>query len=126
MSHQKRRGHLKIYLGYAAGVGKTYQMLEDARELKTRGVDVVLGFLEAQGRNDVIERSKEFETIPLLRVACRGSYTEEIDVVGILQRHRRCALWTIWHIRMRPDRNGSGVGRTCRFCSTAAWTCLLR
>ena len=92
MSHQKRRGQLKIYLGYAAGVGKTYQMLEDARELKTRGVDVVLAFLEPQGRNDLIERSKEFETMPLLRVACRGSYIEEIDIAGILQRRPKVCI----------------------------------
>ena len=85
MSH-KRRGRLKIYLGYAAGVGKTYRMLEDAGDLQARGVDVVLGFLEVQGRTDINERAKQFETIPLLRVACRGSYTEEFDVVGILRR----------------------------------------
>ena len=92
MSHQRRRGHLKIYLGYAAGVGKTYQMLEDAREFKARGVDVVLAFLEPQGRNDLIERSKEFEILPLLRVACRGSYIEEIDIAGILQRHPKVCI----------------------------------
>src|SRR5215471_14124646 len=87
MSHTTtRRGHLKIYLGYAAGVGKTYQVLEDAAELKSRGSDVVLGFLEPQGRADVQEKAKEFERIPLLRVACRGSYKEELDVSGILQR----------------------------------------
>jgi magnesium transporter len=86
MSYKTRRGRLKIYLGYAAGVGKTYRMLEDAGELQGRGTDVVLGFLEGQGRSDVNERAKQFETIPLLRVACRGGYTEEIDVVGILRR----------------------------------------
>src|SRR5258708_12265640 len=92
MSHQKRRGHLKIYLGYAAGVGKTYQLLEDARELKARGVDVVLAFLEPQGRGDLIERSKEFEIVPLLRVACRGSYIEELDIAGIVQRHPKVCI----------------------------------
>ena len=92
MSHQKRRGHLKIYLGYAAGVGKTYRMLEDAHELRARGVDVVLAFLEPQGRNDLIERSKEFEMVPLLRVACRGSYIEEIDIAGILQRRPKVCI----------------------------------
>src|SRR5215510_5650124 len=86
MSHKTRRGRLKIYLGYAAGVGKTYRMLEDAHEMQGRGMDVVLGFLEPQGRGDVNENAKEFESIPLLRVACRGSHTEEIDVVGILRR----------------------------------------
>src|SRR5215471_17634345 len=86
MSHNTRRGRLKIYLGYAAGVGKTYRMLEDAHELQSRGTDVVLGFLEHQGRTDVNDRAKEFEIIPLLRIACRGSHTEELDVVGILRR----------------------------------------
>ena len=92
MSHQKRRGKLKIYLGYAAGVGKTYQMLEDAHELKTSGVDVVLAFLEPQGRSDLLERSKEFETLPLLRVACRGSFIEELDIAGILQRRPKVCI----------------------------------
>jgi magnesium transporter len=92
MSHQKRRGHLKIYLGYAAGVGKTYRMLEDAHELKARGVDVVLAFLEPQGRTDLMERSKEFEMVPLLRVACRGSYIEELDVAGILHRRPKVCV----------------------------------
>lgn len=87
MIHRKRRGRLKVYLGYAAGVGKTYRMLEDARELKSRGVDVVLGFLEPQGRNDLIERSREFEMLPLARIPCHGSHIEEIDVPAILRRH---------------------------------------
>jgi len=86
MSHKTRRGRLKIYLGYAAGVGKTYRMMEDAHEMQGRGMDVVLGFLEPQGRSDVNEKAKEFESIPLLQVACRGSHTEELDVVGILRR----------------------------------------
>jgi magnesium transporter len=92
MSHQKRRGHLKIYLGYAAGVGKTYQMLQDAHELKARGVDLVLAFLEPQGRSDLIERAKEFEMVPLLRVACRGSYIEEIDATAILERRPKLCI----------------------------------
>ncbi len=92
MSHQKSRGHLKIYLGYAAGVGKTYRMLEDAQDLKARGVDVSLAFLEPQGRSDLIERAKDFETVPPLRVACRGSHTEEIDVAAILQRRPKVCI----------------------------------
>lgn len=92
MSHNTRRGRLKIYLGYAAGVGKTYRMLEDAHDLQSRGVDVVLGFLENQGRTDVNQRAKEFEIIPLQRVACRGSHTEELDVVGILRRAPKVCL----------------------------------
>jgi len=86
MTHTKRRGRLKIYLGYAAGVGKTYRMLEDARDLQAHNVDIVLAFLEPQGRGDVLARSKDFETIPLLRVSCRGSFIEELDIAGILRR----------------------------------------
>jgi len=92
MTHKTRRGRLKIYLGYAAGVGKTYQMLEDAHEMLSRGMDVVLGYLEAQGRSDLDDKAKQFETIPLLRVACRGSHTEEIDVVGILRRAPKVSI----------------------------------
>jgi len=86
MSHQTGRGHLKIYLGYAAGVGKTYRMLEDARDLKTQGKDIVLAFLEPQGRGDILELAKEFETVPLLQVPSRGTYIGEMDVPGILRR----------------------------------------
>ena len=54
MAEPCARGRLKIYFGYAAGVGKTYQMLEDARALKARGVDVVIGFLTPRGRPDIV------------------------------------------------------------------------
>jgi magnesium transporter len=86
MSHKTRRGHLKIYLGYAAGVGKTYQMLEDAKDLRDRGKDIVLAFLEPQSRADNEQKSAEFEKIPLLQVPCRGSYSAEMNVAAILQR----------------------------------------
>ena len=92
MSHRKSPGRLKIYLGYAAGVGKTYRMLEDARQLKARGEDVLLGFLEPQDRRDLLEAAKEFETLPMLRVFCRGSFTEEIDIHAILQRHPKTCI----------------------------------
>jgi magnesium transporter len=86
MGQKTRRGHLKIYLGYAAGVGKTYRMLEDARDLKTRGKDVVLAFLEPQSRSDLETMSREFEGVPLLPVASRGAYTQEMNVPAILER----------------------------------------
>jgi len=92
MSPKTRRGQLKIYLGYAAGVGKTYRMLEDARDLTERGADVVLAFLEPQGRTDNTERARQFEEIPLLRVACRGSYMEEMNVPEILKRRPKVCL----------------------------------
>ena len=54
-SHSERtRGRLKVFLGYAAGVGKTYQMLSEAREMKGRGIDVVVGYFEPHGRRETI------------------------------------------------------------------------
>ena len=53
-----KHGRLKVYLGFAAGVGKTYQMLTDAHELLKRGVDVVIGYLEPHGRKDTITQAQ--------------------------------------------------------------------
>ena len=92
MSHQKRRGKLKIYLGYAAGVGKTYQMLEDAQRPQNARCGRRPRVSRAARRERLIERSKEFETMPLLRVACRGSFIEEMDIAGILQRHPKVCI----------------------------------
>ena len=92
MTHLTVGGHLKIYLGYAPGVGKTYQMLEDAREVKARGTDLVVGWVEAHGRNDIRERLDGFETVPLKRVICRGGTAEELDVEAVLRRSPRVCV----------------------------------
>ena len=85
MTHVTVGGHLKIYLGYAPGVGKTYQMLEDARALKARGVDLVIGFVESHGRNDIREHLEGLKTVPLARVVHRGGAAEELDVDAVLR-----------------------------------------
>ncbi len=87
MTHLTVGGHLKIYLGYAPGVGKTYQMLEDARELKARGTDLVMGFVGSRGRNDIRDRLDGLETVPLRRVIHRGGTAEELDVAAVLRRN---------------------------------------
>src|SRR4029077_15200352 len=87
-----RRRRLKIYFGYAAGVGKTYQMLEDARALKARGVDVVLGFLAPRGRPDIVSGAGALEAIPPSRVAGRCGAAEEMDVEGILRRRPQACV----------------------------------
>ena len=92
MTHINVGGRLKIYLGYAPGVGKTYQMLEDARELKTRGVDLVIGFVESHGRNDIRDRLEGLQTIPLRRIIHRGGTSEELDVDVVLQRRPRVCV----------------------------------
>ncbi len=86
------RGQLKIYLGYAAGVGKTYQMLSDAQDLKRRGVDVAIGYFEPHARKDTIAKTLGIETIPRRVMQYRGAVFEEMDTAAILERNPRVCL----------------------------------
>ncbi len=80
-------GKLKIFLGYAAGVGKTYQMLEEAQEAKREGIDVVIGYFEPHGRKDTIAKIEGLEIIQRRKVDYRGGLFEEMDTDAILRRH---------------------------------------
>jgi two-component system sensor histidine kinase KdpD len=91
-SEPRPRGRLKVFLGYAAGVGKTYQMLSEASALKARGVDVVIGYFEPHGRKDTIALSAGLETIPRRRIEYRGSSFDEMDTEAILQRNPQVAI----------------------------------
>src|SRR5579872_3574505 len=73
------RGRLKVYLGYAAGVGKTYRMLEEAQEMRRQGVDIVIGYFEPHGRLETIAKTEGLEAIPRRKVAYGGSQFEEMD-----------------------------------------------
>jgi len=84
---EQRRGKLKIFMGYAAGIGKTYKMLEVAQELKSTGVDVVIGYFEPHGRKETIAKTEGLETIPRKKVEYRGTAFEEMDTDAILARH---------------------------------------
>lgn len=81
-----KRGRLKIFLGYAAGVGKTYQTLEEAQHLKQQGVDVVIGYFEPHARRDTIAKAEGLETVPRRVVEHRGSRFEEMDTEAIIRR----------------------------------------
>lgn len=85
-------GKLKIFLGYAAGVGKTYQMLEEAQMLKANGTDVAIGYFEPHGRKDTIAKTEGLEMIPRKKVLYRGSVFEEMDAEGIVARHPDIAV----------------------------------
>ena len=85
MTHQTVGGRLKVYLGYAPGVGKTYQMLDDAREMKARGVKLVVGLAEPHGRSDIRDRLEGLSAVPLKPAVGRAGATEELDVDAILQ-----------------------------------------
>jgi two-component system sensor histidine kinase KdpD len=81
------RGRLKIFMGYAAGVGKTYAMLQEAQDLKASGIDVVVGYFEPHGRKETIAKSEGLEIIARRQIDYRGSLFEEMDTEAILARH---------------------------------------
>ncbi len=83
---QRERGKLKLYIGSAAGVGKTYRMLGEARDLRARGVDVVIGFVETHGREETRVQIGDLEVIPRRRIEYRGVALEEMDVEAIVRR----------------------------------------
>jgi two-component system sensor histidine kinase KdpD len=81
------RPRLRIYIGAAPGVGKTYAMLQEAHALRARGVDVVLGFVETHGRAETQALIGDLEIVPRREVAYRGVVLEELDVDAVLRRH---------------------------------------
>ena len=87
-----KRGRLKVYIGSAAGVGKTYQMLEEAHALKKRGVDVVLAFIEPHDRLDTEALIEGLEVVPRKRVEYRGVVVEEMDLDAVLKRRPQVAV----------------------------------
>jgi len=87
-----KRGRLKVFIGSAAGVGKTFQMLEEAHALRKRGVDVVLAFIEPHGRLDTAVLIEGLEVIPRQRVEYRGVALEEMDLDAVLQRRPQVAI----------------------------------
>lgn len=88
----KPRGRLKIFLGYVAGVGKTYAMLEAAHQRREEGMDVVVGFVETHGRKETEALMEGLEVIPRLAVEYRGAQLTEMDLDGVLRRHPQLVL----------------------------------
>jgi len=103
-------GRLKIYLGYAAGVGKTYQMLEEAQEMKRQGRDVVIGYFEPHGRKDTIAKTEDLELVPRRRIDYRGTVFEEMDDEAILLRHPQVCV-----VDEFPHTNVPGSARAKRW-----------
>jgi len=104
------RGKLKIFMGYAAGVGKTYKMLEEAHELQSSGVDIVVGYFEPHGRQDTIAKSEGLETIPRKTVDYRNSDFEEMDTDAILTRRPQVCV-----VDEFPHTNIPGSARNKRW-----------
>ena len=87
-----QRGKLKVYLGYGAGVGKTWQMLLEGHRLKQEGIDVVIGLVETHGRAETAKLIEGLEVIPRKQIQYRGITIEEMDLNAVLARRPEVAL----------------------------------
>jgi two-component system sensor histidine kinase KdpD len=83
---------LRIYIGAAPGVGKTYHMLHDAHLMRQQGVDVVIGLVESHGRQDTVDQIRDLEIVPLKEIPYRGVTLKEMDVDAVLARHPQTAI----------------------------------
>jgi len=81
-----KRGRLHLYLGYAAGVGKTYRMLEDAQQISRQGKDIVVGYFEPHGRRDTMAKTAGLEMVPTRASTHGGAVFQEMDADAILKR----------------------------------------
>ena len=91
-SLESSRGRLKVYLGMAAGVGKTYRMLQEGHDERDAGRDVVIGLLETHGRAETAALAEGLEAVPRRHVEYRGTELDEMDLPAILQRDPELCL----------------------------------
>src|SRR5713226_3158936 len=89
---QARRGRLKIFLGYASRVGKSFRMLDEGRRRKQRGQDVVIGLIQSKLEPEVATICESMEIIPGFKVRTDGKEEEVLDVISILKRHPQVCL----------------------------------
>jgi two-component system, OmpR family, sensor histidine kinase KdpD len=90
--NQGERARLRVYIGAAPGVGKTYQMLEDAHLLKKQGADIVVAIVEPHGREDTKAMIGDLERVPMRRIEYSGVTLEEMDVDAVIARHPAIAI----------------------------------
>src|SRR5271163_3938907 len=97
---------LRVYIGAAPGVGKTYQMLEDAHLMRKQGIDVVIGLIEAHGRKDTLDQIKDLEVIPRRAIPYRNVVLEEMDLDAILARRpNTCIVDELAHTNVPGSKN---------------------
>ena len=87
-----QEARLTVYVGFAAGVGKTYKMLADAHDLKQAGVDVVCGYIETHGRERTASMIGDLEVVPRERIEYKGVVLEELDAGAVIARSPQIAL----------------------------------
>src|SRR6185437_5906904 len=88
----EQRGQLRVYLGAAPGVGKTYRMLDEGNRRLARGTDVVIGLVETHGRTRTAERIGALPVLPRRKISYRGAEFEELDVEAVLARKPEVVL----------------------------------
>jgi two-component system sensor histidine kinase KdpD len=102
----RRRGTLRIFLGAAPGVGKTFAMLNEGRRARDRGTDVVVGFVETHGRARTAEQIGDLEVVPMKTIEYRSATFEEMDVDAVLARHpERALVDELAHTNVPGSRN---------------------
>lgn len=103
---EKDRARLRIYIGAAPGVGKTYEMLQEAHALRARGLDVVVGYVETYGRRETEAQLKDLEIVPRRNVEHHGVTLEEMDVDAIVHRHPQiCIVDELAHTNVPGSRH---------------------
>jgi two-component system sensor histidine kinase KdpD len=103
---EQERARLRIYIGAAPGVGKTYEMLQEAHVLRARGLDVVVGYIETYGRRDTEAQIKDLEVVPRRRIDYRGATMEEMDVDSIVRRRPQvCVVDELAHTNVPGSRH---------------------
>jgi len=90
--HEDERSKLRVYIGAAPGVGKTYQMLADAHLLKKQGINIVIAVIDTHGREETKEMIGNLECLPMRRVEYQGVTLEEMDLETVIQRHPEIAI----------------------------------
>ncbi|NOT09239.1 MAG: universal stress protein [Gemmatimonadales bacterium] len=106
----RERGKLKLYIGSAAGTGKTYRMLNEAHLLRQRGVDAVVGFVETHGRTETEAQLRDLEVVPRKKIEYRGVVLEEMDPAAIIARRPQVAI-----VDELAHTNVPGAGRAKRW-----------
>src|SRR4051812_35857637 len=89
---EQERGRLKIFLGYAPGVGKTFSMLSEAVRRRGRGEDIVIGVVETHGRIRTAELAAQVDQVPRRKLEYKGTLFDEMDVDAILARRPEVVL----------------------------------
>ena len=89
---ESEQARLRVYIGAAPGVGKTYQMLEDAHQLRRQGIDIVVAVVETHGRAETAALISDLERVPMRRIEYRGVTLEEMDVDAVIARRPAIAI----------------------------------